>query len=119
MSRNLKRSVRSNIQELVRRFYLQIYFCLSFKNSFTVNIFFSFKDPILFSMCSNVIYSYNCEQCFAQYYGETKRHIKTRIAEYKELPTRTSIPIFNLPHSNIHTHVLYKGHENNNSFNSK
>ena len=93
MSRHLNRSAHSDIQELARRFYLQINLRLSFKNSFTVNSFYSFKDHIPFSVSSNVVYSYTCEQCFAQYYGETKRHIKTRIAEQRGLSARTAISI--------------------------
>ena len=75
MSRNLNRSVNSDIQELVRLIYSQIHFCLSFKNSFTVNCFFSCKQPFPFSVRSNVVYEYTCEQYFAQYYDETKRYI--------------------------------------------
>ena len=113
MSRNLNRSVHSDIQELARRFYPQINLRLSFKNSFTVNSFFPFKDHIPFSVRSNVVYSYTCEQCFAQYYGETKRHIKTRIAEHRGLSARTGIPVLNPSHSNIRSHVLDTGHEIN------
>ena len=39
------KSVHSDIQELARQFYPQINFCLFFKNSFTVNIFFFIQRP--------------------------------------------------------------------------
>ena len=74
-------------------------------------VFFSFKNAIPFSVRSNVAYSYTCEQCFAQYYGEIKCHIKTRIAEHRRLSARTGIPVLNSSHSNIRTHVLDTGHE--------
>ena len=110
ISRNLNRTVHSDIQELVRRFHPQINFCLSFENSFTVNIHFSFKDPIPFSMRSNVVCSYTCEQCFAQFYGETKRHINPRIAEHRVLSARTGIPVLNPSHINIRSRVLGPRH---------
>ena len=51
MSRNLDRSVHSDIEELARRFYPQINFSLSFKNSFTVNSFFLIQRPH-FNLCT-------------------------------------------------------------------
>ena len=51
-----------------------------------------------------------------KYYGETKGHIKTRIAEHNGLSARTGIPIFNPSHSNIRSHVLDTWHEINPNF---
>ena len=58
MSRNLNRSVHSDIQELLRRFYPQINICLSYQNSSKSIFSFSFKDLIPFYVSSKVVYSY-------------------------------------------------------------
>ena len=82
-----------------------------FKNDFTVGGFFNFKDRVPVTLQSNVVYSYTCEQCSAQYYGETTRHLKTRVAEHRGLSARTGNPLSNPSFSSIRDHALSTGHD--------
>ena len=64
-------------------------------------------------MLSNVVYKFTCGQCTATYYGETTRHLKTRIAEHRDLSARTGKPVTRPLHSSIRNHALDTGHDIN------
>ena len=51
------RTIKLEIQTLIKRFYPQINLHLSFKNDFSIGSLFSYKDRIPSSMRSNVVYS--------------------------------------------------------------
>ena len=109
------RSVYKDIQKIVNDFFPQINLKIVFKNSHTVGSYFKFKDSIPDLLCSNVVYKYSCAQCSATYYGETTRHISTRIAEHKGLSVRTGKPVTNPLNSSIRNHSLETGHDIPNS----
>ena len=94
----------------MRKFYPQIHLNLIFKNNFSIESLFQYKDKIPTSLLSNVVYKYTCEQCTATYYGETTRHLCTRIAEHKGLSSRTGKPLTYPPFSSIRDHCLLYGH---------
>ena len=117
ITNRINNSINSEIVSLCRAFYPQISPKIIFKNSFSVKSFFRSKDKIPNLLQSNLVYSYNCGQCDATYYGETTRHLKTRIAEHKGLSNRTNKPLSNPSHSSIRDHVIETGHDmNSNSF---
>ena len=64
-------------------------------------------------MLSNVVYKYSCEQCSATYYGETSRHLRTRIAEHRGLSSRTGLPSANPLQRSIRDHCLETNHDLN------
>ena len=107
------KSINNDIQKLINRFYPHINLNIIFQNNFSIASFFPFKDRIPTSMISNLVYKYSCAQCPATYYGETSRHLHTRIAEHRGLSSRTGIPITNPSHSNIRNHAMEKSHEIN------
>ena len=111
ISNTQNRSINSEIQSLIKRFYPQINLRLSFKNDFSIGSLFSHKDKIPYSMRGNVVYSYHCNQCSDSYYGETSRHLRTRIAEHRGLSYRTGVPLTSPPHSSIRDHAFSTGHD--------
>ena len=52
---------------------------IDFTSSVRVKIFFAFKDKLLKTLLSGLVYKYKCGGCNATYYGKTKRHFKVRI----------------------------------------
>ena len=102
--------IHSEIQELVAKFYPQIELCIIFKNRNTIGSFFNFKDRIPDLMRSNVVYKYSCAHCDATYYGETTRHLSTRIAEHRGLSVRTGMPVLNPLNSSIRDHAIFSNH---------
>ena len=108
-------NLHKEIQKLVQQFYPQIDLKIIFKNSHTIGSYFKFKDSIPDLLSSNVVYKFSCAQCPATYYGETSRHIATRISEHKGLSARTGKPVTNPLNSSIRDHSLETGHEISNS----
>ena len=108
-------NMHKDVQKLVTQFFPQIDLKIVFKNSHTIGSYFKFKDSIPDLVTSNVVYRFSCAQCPATYYGETSRHITTRIAEHKGLSARTGKPVTNPLNSSIRDHSLETGHEINNS----
>ena len=43
---------------------------------------FTFKDKLSKMLLSGLVYKYKCGGCNANYYGNTKRHLKVRICEH-------------------------------------
>ena len=64
-------------------------------------------------LVNNIVYSFNCGQCSAQYYGETSRHLKTRIYEHRGISARTGKAFLNPSNSKIRDHALATGHDIN------
>ena len=62
-------------------------------------------------MRSNEAYKYSCAHCDATYYGETTRHLSTRIAEHRGLSVRTGMPVLNPLNSSIRDHAIFSNHD--------
>ena len=111
LSNSSNKNITNDIQILMRKFYPQINLNLIFKNNFSIESFFRYKDIIPSSVLSNVVYKYECEQCTATYIGETTRHLKTRIAEHRGLSARTGKPLISPCHSSIRDHCSLCDHD--------
>ena len=102
----LKKDIRTYVEKL----YPQIDLRLAFKNSFSVGSFFRLKEPMPTSLCSNVVYTYNCALCNECYTGSTQRQLQCRIAEHLGISVRTGLPVSKLPYSAIYDHREEKDH---------
>lgn len=111
LSNITNRSINRDIQEIVAKFYPHLNLRLIFRNNFSVGSFFPYKDLVPVSMLSNVVYKFTCAQCPATYYGETTRHLKTRIAEHRGVSVRTGNPISKPLFSSIRDHCLEYDHD--------
>ena len=77
----------------MNRRYPQIKLNLIFTNKFFVSSMFRFKEKFLKSMCSCIIYKYECLLYQKQYMGSTVRQLQCRIAEHSGLSVRTGQPL--------------------------
>ena len=102
--------LKKEIQTYAGRMYPQIDLRLAFKNSFSVGSFFRHKDLMPTSLCSNIIYTYNCALCNECYIGSTKRQLQCRIAEHLGVSVRTGVPLSKQPYSAIYDHREKKDH---------
>ena len=66
---------------------------------------FPFKDKIPFTLRSGVVYKFTCATCNSCYYGQTKRHLHTRISEHKGISPSTGNKLQNV-NSTIHEHCM-------------
>ena len=101
---------KKEIQTCVEKLYPQIDLRLAFRNSFSVGSLFRHKDPMPTSICSNVIYTYNCALCNECYIGSTHRQLQCRIAEHLGMSVRTGLPLSKPPYSAIYDHREEKNH---------
>ena len=111
LSKFANQRMHKDIQEIMKKFYPHIDLKLIFRNNFTVGSFFPYKDKVPVSVLSNIVYKYTCAQCPATYYGETSRHLKTRIAEHRGLSARTGKPITRPLFSSIRDHSMLFNHD--------
>ena len=111
ISPTANKDIKKSLSKLIGDYFPQLNFKLIFKNDYCVESFFRFKDRVPTPMLSNVVYKYSCGQCTATYYGETTRHLKTRIAEHRGLSARTGQPLSRPPYSSIRDHSVTTGHE--------
>ena len=51
--------------------------------------YFKFKDTLPLSLVSSVISQYSCEQCSSTYIGLTRKQMKVRISNHKNISFRT------------------------------
>lgn len=116
ISKTSNKLISNELVNICKKFYPQLDLKVVFRNSFSVGSFFANKDRLPKLLQSNLVYSYICGQCNATYYGETSRHLKTRIAEHKGLSNRTGKPITNPSHSNIRDHSISTGHDLSSDF---
>ena len=74
--------IRKKLQELFSDKLTSCNLKIVFTSPVRVKSFFTFKDKLLKSLISELVYKYKCGGCNATYYGKTKRHFKVRICEY-------------------------------------
>ena len=111
LNQDINLKITKELNLLMHRFYPHINLNIVFKNNFTIKSFFPYKDVIPTFMLSNIVYKYSCEQCNAAYYGETTRHLKTRVAEHIGIHPRTGKTNPNPLHSSIRNHQSKTGHQ--------
>ena len=72
--------------------------------------FFRFKDRIPLGLRSRVVYKFKCQCCDVLYFGETIRHLYTRISEHMGISACTGKPLSKPSFSNILSHHQSSGH---------
>ena len=94
----------------VRRYYPHIDLKLIFTNKLSVGSLFKFKESLPTSLCSGIIYTYQCALCNECYTGSTTRQLQCRIAEHMGRSVRTNRPLSKSPVSAIYDHSFKTGH---------
>ena len=60
-------------------------------NSFKIENYFSYKDPIPDDLKSFLVYKFTCASCSSSYICETCRHFKTKIVEHIKKDNKSHI----------------------------
>lgn len=102
--------IRSDLEDLLKRYYPHVDIRLVFKNSFSIGTFFRHKDKIPEALCSTIVYKYTCSECNSEYVGSTSRHFKMRVAEHMGLSFRTNRPLSKPSKSSPREHHEHTGH---------
>ena len=103
-------ALKKDIRKCVENLYPQIDLKLAFKNSFSIGSLFRHKDPLPDSLCSNIVYTYECALCNECYTGSTQRQLQCRISEHLGVSVRTGLPLSKLAYSAIYDHREKKDH---------
>ena len=91
----------SDLKSILNLCYPQIQLKFAFNNIHKVKSFFKFNDRMPASLCSNIVYKYECYTCQEFYIGGTTKHSKIRFFQHLSFSPRTNNPlILILPHVN-------------------
>ena len=96
--------LKLELSKLLNRYFTEQNFILIFTNTFTIGIYFNFKDKLSPAMRSSVVYKYSCVQCTSDYIGMTSRNLYMRVAEHAGKSFRTGSVLSQPPHSAIRDH---------------
>ena len=79
---NFSHHIKNKILKICKEFCKENFNINLVFNSFKVESYFSYKDPIPDDLKSFLVYKFTCATCSSSYFGETCRHFKTRIEEH-------------------------------------
>ena len=106
----ISHKIKNEINKLVNERFPQLNFYLVFKNNFNIDSIFRHKDRLPDSVCSSIIYMYECEDCCSSYVGSTIRQFRCRIAEHRGFSVRTGHPLTTCGPSAIRDHGRQHDH---------
>ena len=92
MSKVFNKQLNSEISSLILKLFPQIYFRLIHTNNRTIDSLFKYKDEMLKSVRSYIVYKYTSEICDSIYLGETTCYFKTHVAEHWGISSCTGLP---------------------------
>ena len=102
--------IRKQIIKLFSPAYPHIQLRCIFRPVQRLSSFFRFKDRIPLGLRSRVVYKFKCQCCDALYFGETIRHLHTRISEHMGISACTGKPLSKPSFSNILSYHQSSGH---------
>ncbi len=106
-------TIRKQLGKFLSTAYPQCNFRFIFTNNNTIGSYFRHKHKLPDSLCSSIVYEYNCFGCTAKYIGCSSRNLRTRILEHRGRSFRTGMPISKPNYSEIREHALDEGHQFN------
>ena len=88
---NLSYHIKNKLSKLCKEFCKENSNIKLVFNSFKINNYFSYEDPIPDDLKSFLVYKFTCASCSSSYIGETCRHFKTRIEEHTKKYNKSHI----------------------------
>ena len=96
---NLSHHIKNKLLKLCKEFCKESFNINLVFNSFKIENYFSYKDPIPDDLKSFLVYKFTCASCSSSYISETCRHFKIRIE--KQIKKDNKSHIFKYLRSNI------------------
>ena len=103
-------NINREISKLINSNFPQLNLKLVSSNSNSIFSFFRHKEKLDPSICSGVIYLYECLNCQVQYIGSTTRQLAVRASEHMGISARTKNPLASPPFSAIREHAYNTSH---------
>ena len=82
-----------------------------FQTNNRLKSYFRFKDSVLGTLRSNLIYKFSCGSCTVSYIGKTYRHFKVRVSEHQGVSPRTGKPVKGTLSTSVRDHMLVCDHK--------
>ena len=95
---------KNELQKLFRKYFPEINIYICFRNEFTIQTFFRYKDTLPPALRSSLIYKFSCETCSRQYIGSTVRNLYMRVNEHAGKGIRTENLVARPVNSSIRDH---------------
>ena len=110
----LSESFEKSLKSLIERAYNQVNVRIVFKTTYRLANLFKVKDVIPKSLVANVVYGVYCTDCQEYYVGKTKRHLKKRFDEHRDIrkPTTVSNHTMKNNHDVLFANVKIMAHGN-------
>ena len=102
--------ITSDLSKLLTRLFPQLNINFICTNSSSIQSFFRHKERLPDSLCSSIIYKFECLSCNALYLGSTRRQLSCRVGEHRGISIRTNRPLSSPPFSAIREHSQNIGH---------
>ncbi|MEL6606368.1 MAG: reverse transcriptase domain-containing protein [Cyanobacteria bacterium J06614_10] len=102
--------LRKKINKILKYSFPAVNFKIIFTNNYTIGSFFRIKEKLPDSVCSNVVYEFNCPSCSARYLGCTTRSFNIRVLEHIGKSFRTGQYLNKMPFSAIREHSHTEDH---------
>ena len=77
------------LKNVLQWYYPQVEFKLSLSNSFKINYFFNYKDPLPLDLRSGIVYKYTCGICNDSYIGSSVKQARVRFSQHRGFSFRT------------------------------
>ena len=98
--------LRRSIKEICKKFIPNKDVIIYYKPGRRVSNYFRTKDITPFELRSSVVYEYTCTECHFSYIGQTRRHLKHRMAEHRGVSHLTGRVMKAQSHSSIRDHCM-------------
>ena len=105
--------LRKNLNKVLRVNFPAIDFRIIFTNDLKIKSYFKLKDTIPDSICSNIVYQFDCPHCPVRYVGCSSRAFRSRIFEHMGKSIRTGRILNRQQFSAIRNHSFDLDHRFN------
>ena len=106
----LSYDIRKKLTRVLKHCYPNTNFRFIFTNGNNINSMFRHKEPLPFTLISNIVYQYNCSRCNSRYIGKTTRNLTLRFAEHAGISARSGSLLSSPPNSAIRDHTQKMEH---------
>ena len=102
--------ITTDLKKLFTKHFPQLHINFICTNSLSIQSFFRHKERLPDSLCSSIIYKFECLSCNALYLGSTRRQFSCRVGEHRAVSIRTNRPLSAPPFSAVREHSQHTGH---------
>ena len=97
--------IKSRFHRILSSRFTHIDFRYVFYNNNTLQGLLKHKERLPDSLCSGLVYKYECGACGAAYIGQTQKALQTRVGDHLGVSSRTGRLLARPPYSAVREHI--------------